>query len=112
MDVKKRVQEALIDFYDHDKPAAIILSEGQWRKFRSLCSTQDDLLFDNKAERFTYAGHPIWLSRHVNGPAVIGAVVLEALRAIKLRRGMPLGVSDASYIGEMIYPLPEDPILY
>lgn len=117
MSVKERVQEALIDFY-HDAPArlqagAIVMSRQQWVKFRSECSTQDDLLHDPTEERWTYSRHPIWISHHINGPAVISAIMLRGLRGASAPRESPANLyTRINPQIESPLPADHDPILY
>jgi hypothetical protein len=113
--IKERVLLALIDYHDGRRSppssGAIVMGGTQWLKFRRECGPQDDLMHDPRQDRWTYSGLPIWLSQHVNGPAVISAVLLAALKD----KTAPARMPEPSY-GHMGQPCAgralEDPILY
>lgn len=117
MSVKERVQEALIDFYNDAsailQAGAIVMSRQQWIKFRSECGPQDELYHESRHDRWTYGGHPIWISHHINGPAVISAIMLRGLRGASVPRESPANLyTRINPQIESPLPADHDPILY
>ncbi len=66
------------------KPAAIVMTPTQLKRFMLACSPQDQMYFERSGEPtgtgWTFEGLPIWRSWHLTGPCVLSREVFRGLR--------------------------------